>query len=195
MASGASMEPELVFGYGSLVFDLSFGPTRELAADGFVCDLVGFRRGWDIAMDNAVTVPGYKYYVDARTGQRPEVCVTFINLYPNPEAAINGVAVPISKDDLRRLDDRERNYERVEVTEAIRPPPTRRVWTYLGREDARQRYRRGLTSGDAVVSRQYYAAIVASFQALGEAEMERFWRSTDQPDCPLAELVLIDVPE
>jgi hypothetical protein len=194
VAGGTSAEQELVFGYGSLVFDLSFAPTREPAAEGFVCDLVGFRRGWDIAMDNAVTIPGYKYYVDARSRRRPDVCVTFINLYPDRNAAVNGVAVPMSEEELLRLDERERNYERVEVTDGIRPPPTGRVWTYRGDEEARERYRRASASGGAVVSREYYAAVLASFRELGDAEMERFWRSTDQPACPLADLVLVDVP-
>jgi cation transport regulator ChaC len=194
VASGASAEPELVFGYGSLVFDLGVAPTRARAAEGFVCDLVGFRRRWDVAMDNAVTVPGYKYYVDRRTGHRPEVFVTFLNLSVDRDAAINGVAVPMSQDDLRRLDERERNYERVEVTEAIRPPSTRRVWTYLGHKEARERYRLGAASGAAVVSREYYAAVVSSFQELGDAEIERFWSSTDRPDCPLLDLVVVDVP-
>ena len=145
-------------------------------------------------MDNAVTVPGYKYYVDAWTGRRPEVCVTFVNLHPDTGCTVNGVAVPVSREGLRRLDERERNYDRVEVTEAISPRPARRVWTYLGDEEARGRYRRGRASGRAVVSREYYEAVLASFRDLGDAEVRRFWSSTEQPECPLADLSLVDVP-
>ena len=68
------------------------------------------------------------------------------------------------------------------------------MWTYRGNEEARERYRRGRVSGRAVVSREYYEAVVASFQRLGDAEVERFLRSTERPDCPLAELVLVDLP-
>ena len=145
-------------------------------------------------MDNAVTVPGYKYYVDARSGQRPELYVTFVNLCADGDCAVNGVAVPMSEAGLRGLDERERNYERVEVTDAIRPRPAGRVWTYVGDEDARDRYRRGRADGRAVVSREYYAAVVSSLEELGDGEVDRFWRSTDRPDCPFAELALIDVP-
>ena len=194
MARDLPAEPELVFGYGSLVFDLSFGPTREPSDEGFVCDLVGYRRRFDIAMDNAVTIPGYKYYVDAETGERPEVFVTFVNVCASADGAVNGVAVPVSREGLRELDERERNYERVDVTEAIRPRPARRVWTYRGEEDARERYRHGRASGRAVVSRGYYEAVVSSFEELGPAELERFWRSTEQPECPLADLALVDLP-
>ena len=193
-ARAAAADRELVFGYGSLVFDLSFGPTREPAEEGFVCDLVGFRRRFDIAMDNAVTVPGYKYYVDAATGERPEVFVTFVNVCASADGAVNGVAVPVSREGLRELDERERNYERVDVSDAIRPRPARRVWTYRGAEDARERYRRGQASGRAVVSREYYEAVVSSFRELGDAEVECFWRSTEPPGCPLADLVLVDLP-
>ena len=100
----------------------------------------------------------------------------------------------MSRVDLRQLDERERNYERVDVTNMIRPEPERRVWTYRGDEDASERYRQGRTSGRTVVSREYYEAVVSSFEELGPAELERFWRSTEQPECPLADLALVDLP-
>ena len=62
-----------LFGYGSL---LRF-------PGGIPCHLLGHRRAWNVAMDNRQTIPGYKYYVDPDTGERPPVHVTFLNIYPH----------------------------------------------------------------------------------------------------------------
>ena len=72
-----------VFGYGSLV----------RRPGGIPCHLLGHRRAWNVAMDNRRTIPGYKYYVDPETGERPPVRVTFLNLYPAAEGQVNGVAL------------------------------------------------------------------------------------------------------
>ena len=42
------------------------------SADGFVCDLHGYRRQWGVAMDNRRDLPGYKHYTD-EFGLRPAV--------------------------------------------------------------------------------------------------------------------------
>src|SRR3954453_15770638 len=114
-----------VFGYGSLV----------RRPDGLPCNLLGHRRAWNVAMDNRRTIPGYKFYVDPDTGERPPVRVTFLSLYPAPEGRVkgvafpcrlpppegpgNGVAFPVTADDLDALDRRERNYDRIHVTRLI----------------------------------------------------------------------------
>ena len=57
-----------VFVYGSLL-------GIEVAAP---CVLRDHACGWDVAMDNRATIPGYKYYVDPGAGERPAVYVTFL---------------------------------------------------------------------------------------------------------------------
>ena len=47
-------------------------------------------------MDNRRTIPGYKYYVDPDTGERPPVHVTFLNIYPAAEGRVNGIAFPVT---------------------------------------------------------------------------------------------------
>jgi len=106
-----------VFGYGSLMGD---GSKRA--------HLRGFRRVWNVAMDNRVTIPGYKYYVDP-DGSRPAVYVTFLNLVPGE--GVDGVVVDA---DLDVLDARERNYARVDVSDAIDVPGP--VYAYLGLAEA-----------------------------------------------------------
>ena len=167
-----------VFGYGSLVG----------RPDGLPCQLLGHRRAWNVAMDNRRTIPGYKYYVDPDTGERPPVRVTFLSLYPAAEGRVNGVAFPVTADELDALDRRERNYDRIDVTRLIDAGLRGTVWTYLGSEAARERF----AAGDAVVAQDYFDAIRADFAAAGG--LEAFDRSTDPLTVPLRRLARVDVP-
>ncbi len=167
-----------VFGYGSL-----------LRLDGGIpCHLLGHRRAWNVAMDNRRTIPGYKYYVDPNTGERPAVRVTFLNLYPAAEGRVNGVAFPVSAEELAELDRRERNYDRIDVSGRIDADLGGTVWTYLGSEAARERF----AGGAAVVAQDYFDAIRGDFAATGG--LEAFERSTDPLTVPLRRLRRVDVP-
>lgn len=126
-------------------------------------------------MDNAVDLPGYKYYVRA-DGTRPHVKVTFVNLVESPGDAVNGVLLEA---DLEELDLRERNYERREVEPGL--------WAYVGTSDARARYE----AGPAVISREYLELVRSGFAALGE--LERFERTTEPPAVPVWDLRRVDL--
>lgn len=183
---------EFVFAYGSLVHDLGEGSELHLAR------LRDHRRAWNVAMDNARTLPGYKYYLDARDGSRPDVHVTFLNLLPAPGEAVNGVLVPVDRERLRALDRRERNYRRREVTSAIEPPraggPTpARVWTYFGRPGACRRFEQGMSAGRAVVDRAYLDGVLRGFAALAADASAEFERSTDPHGCRVLELTRVDL--
>lgn len=193
-ARAASARHQLVFGYGSLVARAGFTPRRRADPRGRVCDLVGFRRRFGVAMDNMRTIPGYKYYVDAATGERPSVQVAFLDVSPDAGAAVNGLLFPVSDAELAALDERERSYRRVDVTDAVRPPPTRPTSVFVGSDSARRRFQAGLASGSLVVGRGYLRRVEASFEALGADEAVRYRTSTEPPPCPVVELERIDVP-
>ena len=97
-----------------------------------------------------VTIPGYKYFLDP-AGARPAVYVAFLDVVPDPGAAVEGRAFEV--EDLAPLDARERNYRRVEVGG---------IWVYVGLEAARERF----AAGPTVVSRAYLDGVRA---ALGPA--------------------------
>src|SRR3954451_21912489 len=126
-----------VFGYGSLLDDASGVPSA----------LEGWRRGGGVAMDNRRTLPGYRYFLDAATGERPAVYVAFLDIRERAGAHVNGVVFPA---DLQALDARERNYARVEVTGHVRPDPGGPVWAYAGLPEARERCATGRRAGIAV---------------------------------------------
>jgi cation transport regulator ChaC len=140
-----------VFGYGSLV--------DALEAGGSSAELRGYRRRWQVAMDNTRDLPGYKHYLDPETGERPAVYVAYLDLAPRPGSSVKGVVFPVDAPGLAALDRRERNYERREVGDHLDPPAEGRLWAYFGTAAARERFERGQTAGTAVVDRAYFERV------------------------------------
>jgi hypothetical protein len=175
-----------VFGYGSLV-----------TGAGRTVTLRGHRRVWGVAMDNRVAVPGYKVY-ELPDGTRPPVSVAFLDLEPDPAATVDGGLVPVDAEALAGLDERERQYERIDVTGAIVPAPAPGdgpVWAYVGRPAGRARAAAGRAgTAEVVVQRAYVELVEAAFAALGDGALTRYRASTEPPPFPIAELARVDVP-
>jgi hypothetical protein len=173
---------QYVFGYGSLV-----------AGVGVPCRLRGYRRAWDVAMDNSVDLPGYKHYVDPVTGARPAVMVTFLSISPDAGGCVNGVLFPVDGVGLAALDARERNYRRSDVRGLLSGAELGEgpVWAYVGSPAARRRYADGLAAGRAVISRDYHDGVLGGFAALGPGVVEEFRRTTAGPDVPLVALLRV----
>ncbi len=182
-----AMPRQFVFGYGSLTAELPFVPGREPRDEGFVADLPGFARGWGVAMDNRRDLRGYKYYT-APDGSRPPVYVSFLDVTPAPGAAVNGLCLPVDDDQLARLDRRERNYSRLDVSDRIEARGAR-VWVYMGTPDARERLRVGRHGGLAVIDATYLSAVESAFAALGDEELELCRPSLAPDELPVVELV------
>lgn len=168
-----------VFAYGALVGLEPGGP----------CVLRDHARGWDVAMDNRDTIPGYKFYVDAETGRRPAVYVAFLAIRYEPGAAVSGEVFAVDDEQLAALDRRERNYDRCDVSELVdltarpargdAPADLRaaRVWAYVGSAAGRSRCAAGRAAGTAVISAQYLASV----------------RDAEPPDLPVRPLLRRDV--
>ena len=171
-------DTEYVFGYGSLAADL---------AGGHVAELLGYRRFWGVAMDNRVDVRGYKHYRLRSDGSRPPVFVAFLDVVADAGAVTRGVCVPVQGADLPAIDRRERNYDRVDVTDAVAPAPGT-VWAYVGTAAGRRRLRRAREADRAVVSRDYLERTRAAFAALGAAALTEFERTAALDGLPVWEL-------
>jgi hypothetical protein len=169
---------QFVFGYGSLAADL---PATHRAV------LRGRRRGWGVAMDNSVDVPGYKHYRLRADGSRPEVFVAFLDLFDDPAGATHGVCVAVDDLQLPSIDHRERNYERIDVTAAV-TPARGTVWAYAGSSAGRRRLDRAREGGLAVISRDYLERTRASFAALDDDARADFEASAAVGDLPVLDL-------
>lgn len=191
---------DYVFGYGSLAGELAAGdpaegvPARASAVDRAVALLRGRRRVWGVAADNEHAIPGYKRYLLRSDGSAPRVFVAFLDLLEDPGSAVNGVLAPVDAEALTRLDRRERNYDRIEVTTAIDSPPPGRVWTYVGSAEGRARLETGRREQRLVIALAYAESVHAAFRSLGDGEYERFLASSDLDGLPLLDLQRVDLP-
>jgi hypothetical protein len=110
-------------------------------------------------------------------------------------ASVEGVCVPVDAGALARLDDRERNYERVDVTGHVGVDPPGRVWLYRGREDSRARFAAARRDGRCAIARDYLAAVEAGIRAaLGDAAWEAFAAQAPGDGLPVRDLRRVDLP-
>jgi hypothetical protein len=103
---------------------------------------------------------------------------------------VNGVCLPVSKEQLARLDDRERNYVRRDVTALCHLPHGAgiRVWAYLGTVAGRRRLARARAVRRAAVDRGYLESVTAAFKRLGSAEYDACASSLDPGELPVLAL-------
>jgi gamma-glutamylcyclotransferase (GGCT)/AIG2-like uncharacterized protein YtfP len=183
------MNEHCVFAYGSLLRDLSGS-----RGDGIVpARLRDHRRAWNVAMDNSRSLPGYKYYLSATGAARPAVFVTFLNLVPSSGRHVSGALYAVDEQELAALDRRERNYDRRDVTGLLEEPIAGRVWTYIGKPEAEQRFTRGVAAGRAVIDKGYLDAVRGGFELIAADALEEFEATTDPHRCPVLELRRIDL--
>jgi cation transport regulator ChaC len=173
-----------VFAYGSL---LPLGHD-VLPAGAVAADLHGWRRSWSVAMDNSLDVPGYKHYV-APDGQRPDLMICYLDVARRPGAVVNGVALKVAPDELPALDERERNYERRDVTGQLSVKLGGRIWAYVGRRAGRARARRGRRERRLAIASSYHERVLAGFASL--RQRRRFAMLTEPSSLPVAQLSLV----
>lgn len=183
----AAMRHDFVFGYGSLAAE---------GEDGYVTTLAGHRRRWGVAMDNRRDLPGYKWYRLRATGARPQAFVAFLDVVAaGADDAVNGRCLPVDATALRLLDARERNYERVDVSDRV-AEARGRVWTYVGSAAGRERLARGRRAGALLVSQEYRDDVEHGFRRLGDDQLAAFRASTDPPPagCAVVALERVELP-
>ena len=174
-----------VLAYGSLLV------RAGVEGAGVAVTLHQHRRRWNVAMENTRDLPGYRFFRDPRTGERPDVAVAFVNACPAPGEHLNAVAFAVVAADLPALDARERNYARTDVSDLVAPALDAPVHAYLGLPEARERFETARERGRAVVGRAYHDGVRAGFAALGPGALDEFDRTTDPPVVPLMDLVAV----
>jgi cation transport regulator ChaC len=173
-----------LFAYGSL---LPAG--HDVLPDGAVAaHLLGWRRSWSVAMNNGVDLPAYKHYV-APDGDRPDLMVCYLDVAEREGATVNGVALRVGADELPGLDERERNYERREVTGQLDVGLGGRVWAYVARRAGRAGARRGRRERRLAIASSYHHRVLAGFDLL--RQRRRFEMLTEPPNVPVADLAVV----
>lgn len=188
---------DYVFGYASLV-GLREGYSADVEETPLPGRLRGFRRRWDVAMNNWEGDGGVKHFVDRASGERPRIRVAYLDIYDDAGCAVNGLALPVGRARLDTLDTREVNYERVELSAAFEPDGAAelsgspRVFAYLGLDAARERCRRGAEEGDVFVSGDYAAGVRRAFAGLSPGALAEFDRTTDPLPFPKRDLRVVE---
>jgi cation transport regulator ChaC len=175
-----------VFGYGSLVSPISLGATIDRAvdlADGGWSEATigGWGRRWNYGV-------GHWYGVHRDPGGAElSVTIVALGLAAAADETTNGVVVRVDDEELARLDRRERDYDRVDVTEAVEAPVPLdgRVVTYVPRPSAVERYESARDSGRAAIEQRYWDLVEGAFAALGTDRLDRYRRTTPAPDVPV----------
>jgi hypothetical protein len=154
----------------------------------------GFRRVWDAAVENRAAAADHKHYVDRVTGERPDVVVVTLNIEPDADAAVNGIAVPVDEPMLRLFDRREYFLERIDVTDRFSRDLGLPVWAYTATPESVALYRSARADGRAVIRKSYLERVMKTFRALGPDALRDFERWTSPPECPIADLEIVRAP-
>ena len=156
-------------------------------SDGAVpCRLSGWRRGWDVAMDNARDLPGYKGYLTP-DGERPEVMVAFLDIAPH-----GGGLVDAPRSRSSRPSCRTSTAGSATTAASRSPTASTPAFPAVGTSGVRGCARRASgrarpREGRLVVSRGYYERVPEGFAAIGERA--RVSRLTGPLMAPVAVLV------
>jgi len=186
-----------IFGYGSLVdiksLKIFLGRDRLSSDDWQFYRLSSYRRIWNVAMDNQVDLPGYKYYIDPKTQIRPDVSVTFLNVYLQPESSIDGLLFQVSPNELKHVDRRERNYSRIDVSDKVNIAVDGKVWLYCGLPKSVERHEKAYKENKAVIAKNYSELVFDAFKTHGQDAASYYMETTDNKNLPQKELKLVKI--
>lgn len=117
-----------IFGYGSLINLKSATKTLGRTIrdqDVFTVEAQHFSRIWRLVVPVIVDA-----YIDN------PVNAVFLDIEKQHGKVINGIIIEVSLDELKNLDIREKNYNRVDITDYILPQIQRnKVYAYQGKPD------------------------------------------------------------
>jgi cation transport regulator ChaC len=185
----AKSEAVWVFGYGSLVSPTSLGGTlgrTPIRGENFVAaEVKGWSRRWNYGIR---TQPGSLKGPDA---ERVSVIVA-LGIVEATEEWMNGVLALVHPEELQRLDARERNYDRVDVTDQIRvlddetaADSIHRAVVYVPRPVAIDIYEEARAEGRAAIEQRYWDLVDGAFEVLAPGHGERYRASTPAPAVPV----------
>ncbi len=177
-----------LFGYGSLVSPASLASTigRDPGDGMHIAHVDGFGRRWNY---------GSKVLRGDWIHNDREVVgglVVSLGVVAATGESCNGVVFDVDDDELAALDWRERDYERVDITDLTNVEADRfdgRVQVYVPRPSSIERYEVARDEGRAAIRQSYWTLVEDAFAALGDDHAEWYER-TPAPDIPVADIRL-----
>jgi len=181
--------PTWVFGYGSLVDPESLGRTlgRQVTpgVDFLAAELTGWGRRWNYGVGHVV---GTWRHADGTLID--DGVIVALGVVAAPHETINGIVARVSGVEIAALDQRERDYDRVDVTASVTVrteafEPEARIVTYVPRPSAIERYETARDDGRAGIRSTYWGLVDAAFAVWGADQLERYRSTTPPPDVPV----------
>jgi len=189
-----------VFGYGSLVDPRSLGRTLgrpvELHVDFLEAELEGWGRRWNYGVGH---VTGAWRTADGR--MVVDGVIVALGLVPSAGERTNGIIARVSATELAALDLRERDYDRIDVTDQVTVagrggapaspgvPARERIVTYVPRPSAIDRYESARDAGLAGIRDTYWGLVDAAFAVLGPDRLHAYRATTPAPDIPVVAMI------
>jgi hypothetical protein len=175
---------QYIFGYGSLVSVEDVARTLGRAPSLIhPVTLKGWVREWGVVIDNTKAehrcvrladgriAPGYIAVLNVRlpaAGERPT----------DP----NGVLFEVTEADLRKIDERETHYERLDVTDSVVNKPTGTIYAYTGHD----RFLLAAKAwSDIVIPGAYHDLVERGFASLGPKMSREYLSSTLPSSLPI----------
>ena len=181
--------PYGIFVYGSMASAASvaavLGRPARAGRDYVEARLPGWRRSWNVGTDHT-TSRAVRYH-EPGTLVRPPIHVLFLNVVPDPAAAVTGLLMRAGPDELAALDAREGNYDRVPVSLPDLPDPPGVTWTYVGKPDRVAGAEDAMRRGSARIRREYLEAVEAAFAGHDDMTAE-LRESLTPPPAPVQSL-------
>lgn len=176
-----------VFGFGSLIDPSSFSKSikrKEWFVEDFpLAMLKGYKRVWNIAMDNDESIPGYKRYKTIADEKYPHCFVTFLNIKPSKTDEVIGTIVEVNEDELKLLIKREKNYLKQNVTESIvHSPIDGSVFAFIGTSEAEERFNSRTQHKPAVISKSYFKLVENAYRSRGKVAYANYLSTTEKDD-------------
>ncbi len=184
--------PTWVFGYGSLVdpdsLGRTLGRTVTPGADFVAAELSGWGRRWNYGVGHVTGSWQRRDGVVIDDG-----VIVALGVVASVDESANGIVARVSDIELTALDQRERDYDRVDVTASVSITgaplePGARIVTYVPRPSAIERYETARDRGRAGIRGTYWGLVDAAFAMWGPAALERYRSSTPPPDVPVVAL-------